>query len=134
MTRILTLLVVVILVGIINGCVGTQPDNRSKIGILEGQVSIGPLCPVEPCDIPEDQKAEAYAERTIVIYDEKQQNIIAEIKPDSNGSFKIELQEGKYTVDLKPLGIDRSPDVPATITITAGGTVPIKIDIDTGMR
>ena len=44
------------------------------------------------------------------------------------------LQEGKYIVDLKSLGIDRSSDVPAIIIIIPGETVLIKIDLDSGFR
>lgn len=39
----------------------------SGTGTLTGNVSIGPLCPVEPCTIPHDRLIAAYAARPITI-------------------------------------------------------------------
>ncbi len=41
------------------------PDDGT--GTLAGNVSIGPLCPVEPCTLDPDRLASVYAARTIVV-------------------------------------------------------------------
>ena len=39
-----------------------------------------------------------------------------------------------YIVDIRHAGIDRSPDLPETVTIRAEETVTLDISIDTGKR
>ena len=39
------------------GCFEQDTGTNPKIGFFEANVIIVPLCPVEPCEIPEAQKA-----------------------------------------------------------------------------
>jgi hypothetical protein len=43
------------------------PSSRGDSGALTGNVTIGPLCPVEPCTVTPDRLTAAYAARTIVV-------------------------------------------------------------------
>ncbi len=47
------------------GC--SVPAEPGGTGQLEGVAIIGPLCPVEPCHISDEQRAAAYASRHLVI-------------------------------------------------------------------
>jgi hypothetical protein len=116
------------------GCLEQDPGTNSKTGYLEANVTIGPLCPVEPCEISNSQKAKIYSARKIQIYTENREKLVKELTPDPDGQIKTELEEGKYIVDMKPLGIDSTADLPAEIRILPGKTVYLKISIDTGIR
>lgn len=116
----------------IGGCLEQNPGTNST-GFLEANVTIGPLCPVEPCNIQEEQKAEIYFERTLQIYMEDRK-LVKGISAGPEGHIKTELRAGKYIVDMKPLGIDSTADLPAEIQILPGETTHLEISIDTGIR
>jgi len=117
----------------IGGCLEQNPGTNSKNGFLEANVTIGPLCPVEPCNIPEEQKTEIYFARTLQIYTEDRE-LVKGISAGPEGHIKTELRAGKYIVDMKPLGIDSTADLPAEIQILPGKTAHLEISIDTGIR
>lgn len=104
------------------GCLENDTGINSKTGFLEASITIGPLCPVEPCEIQDAQKAEIYSARKIQIYTENRKNLVKE------------LEEGTYIVDMNPLGIDRTAGLPAEIQVLSGETVYLNISIDTGIR
>ncbi|HWR25991.1 MAG TPA: hypothetical protein VN278_07105 [Methanosarcina sp.] len=116
------------------GCLEQDNGTDLKTGYLEANVTIGPLCPVEPCTISDSQKTEIYSARKIQIYTKNREKLVKELGPDPDGQIKTALEEGKYIVDMKPLGIDRTADLPAEVTILSGKTVYLKISIDTGIR
>jgi hypothetical protein len=60
--------------------------------------------------------------------------LLKEVDIDPNGVYRVELQPGDYTVDINRIGIDSSSDVPRRVTIAAGETLQLDIDIDTGIR
>jgi hypothetical protein len=127
------LIVITIAVAIIlntQESVTVPPDST---GILAGNVSIGPLCPVEPCTIDPDRLAAAYAARRIIV-SMPGGAVIAEAAPDPYYGYSFVLRPGSYVVDIQHQGIDLSPDLPKTVTIRAGDTVRLDISIDTGIR
>ncbi|MGA2933919.1 MAG: hypothetical protein ABSD81_02040 [Methanomicrobiales archaeon] len=103
-------------------------------GYLEGTVTIGPLCPVEPCQVSPDVLAEAYEARKIVVTAVGSPLPGKVLDLDTTGSFVTSLAPGTYTVDINRIGIDRSPDVPKTVEIRPGEQVRLEIHIDTGLR
>jgi hypothetical protein len=113
---------------LIAGCI-----QREK-GVLQGNVTIGPLCPVEPCRTSPGQMEKVYELRKILIYDANRQSVLDEVNIDKNGTYRIDLNPGKYVVDIKIIGIDKSAEVPKEINIESGKTVVLDIDIDTGIR
>ena len=109
----------------------SQTVQKEK-GILEGQVTIGPICPVERPDMPCKPSPETYAARKILVF--KQGSKVAAVDINSDGSYSIELEVGTYTIDINKTGIDRSPELPKQIEIKAGQTTKLNISIDTGIR
>lgn len=106
-----------------------------EIGVIEGQVSIGPLVPVmregeeAPTPVPE-----VYAAREIVIYKKNGKSEVTRLKIDSTGWYRGELPVGIYLIDINRIGIDSSDNLPRQITIRANSVIRLDIDIDTGIR
>lgn len=132
MTPAVVLALALILIGTQSCKNGT--NGAGEKGFLRGRVTIGPLCPVEPCDLPLEQQTRAYAARKVVIYREDARSIVKELSLDQTGKYATELNPGNYVVDINRLGIDSSGDVPKAIRIEPGQTVELNIDIDTGIR
>jgi hypothetical protein len=107
----------------------SQPHGR-----LAGAVKIGPNCPVEqqgnPCPTP----PAAYSARKVLIYDEQRTHVLFTVDIDSQGLYVIDLVPGRYVIDLKRNGIDRSADVPKVVDIHANAVTSVDISIDTGIR
>jgi hypothetical protein len=112
----------------------TDPSGNSPTGTLSGNVTIGPNCPgpqtTNPCPTPPS----AYAARKVVVYDSTRSKLLFTVDIDSQGAYLIALQPADYVVDLKPNGLDRSSDVPKSITIHANVVTKVDISIDTGIR
>ena len=61
--------------------------------------------------------------------------VIAEEVPDPyTGEIPFELKPVTYVVDIRDQGIDRSQELPKTVTIHTGETIRLDISIDTGIR
>lgn len=123
------LLIEVLLFGAL---IASCADNAT--GTLQGDVTIGPISPVEnPGETP-DIPCEVYQVRKVVVYDEDGNEMIKEVDIDCQGHYSAELALGIYLVDINRIGVDSSPDVPVLIDIEAGETTTLDIDIDTGIR
>jgi hypothetical protein len=106
----------------------------SVLGRLSGMVTIGPNCPVEQPGVPCPPSPEAYAQRKVLVYDAQHSQLLHTVDIDSQGLYLIDLSPATYVVDLKKVGIDRSGDVPASVTIHANAVTTLNISIDTGLR
>ena len=114
----------------ISGC----SSVGSEAGILHGNVSIGPISPVErPGETP-TIPCEVYEARKIMVYDKKGNKLIQQIDIDCDSRYRTELKPGIYTIDINRIGIDHSSDVPQSVEIKPNITVRLDIDIDTGIR
>jgi hypothetical protein len=113
---------------------GCMAGPASPKGTLQGQVTIGPICPVERPDQPCTPTPETYAARKVVILSPEGGSLIATVSLNQTGYYRVDLDPGTYVVDINRAGIDRSPDVPRTLTLASGETVTLDIDIDTGIR
>jgi hypothetical protein len=126
----------VFLVGLlfISGCDKQFPLDT---GLLEGVISIGPLCPVET--VPPDPgclpTAETYKAYPVSIWTSNGRKKIAQINPALDGSYKTELDPGNYLVILGTGSnrISRS-NLPAEVKITSQNNTILNINIDTGIR
>ena len=112
-----------------SGCL--QADAGT--GTLTGTVTIGPLCPVEPCTLSRDQLVAAYAARPITLSTPSGATV-ATITADPATGYTVDVQPGTYVVDIPHQGIGGSPELPALVTIHRGETVRLDISIDTGIR
>jgi hypothetical protein len=130
---IVILFIITIAVAIVLSTITAAPGSGGGTGTLAGNVTIGPLCPVEPCTVTPDRLTAAYAARTIVV-SMPGGVVVAQAVPDPYTGFSFVLKPGTYIVDIKHQGIDRSPELPKTVTIRAGETIRLDISIDTGIR
>jgi hypothetical protein len=113
----------------------TAPDETSQPhGRLSGLVTIGPNCPVENLTQPCPTPPSAYAERKVLVYSKGKATLLFTVDIDSHGLYVIDLLPNDYVVDIKGVGIDRSTDVPANVTIKANNVLQLDIRIDTGLR
>mgnify|MGYP000305287555 CR=1 FL=1 len=103
-------------------------------GVLEGVMTIGPICPVERPDHPCVPTTEMYAARKIFVYGRDKQTLMAELTPDAEGKFSATLFPGTYFIDMAHQPIGGISGVPTTVTIATGKTVTLNIDVDTGIR
>jgi hypothetical protein len=111
---------------------GTSEEH----GRLSGVVTIGPNCPgPQRDDVPCPTQPSAYAARKILVYNEAKTNLLFTVDIDSQGSYLIDLAApAKYTVDLKPNGIDRTSDLPKVVDIHPNTVTRVDVNIDTGLR
>jgi len=108
------------------------PGPGNANGTITGNVTIGPLCPVEPCSISREQIAAAYAARPLIIATPGGA-FVGSVTADPDTGYSISLRPGTYIVDIRHQGIGGS-DLPKTVTIRTGETVWLDINIDTGIR
>ncbi len=108
--------------------------NQKGMGYLTGKVDIGPLCPVEkPSDDTCKPSPEMYRQWPIGVYRVDKGTKVADIVPDVNGTYWIELPPGKYVVDLE-IEHRSGKNLPAVVTIRENETTVFDIHIDTGIR
>lgn len=108
---------------------------RNDTGLLEGQVTIGPLAPVEQEGQPQPTpRPEDYAAREVVVLNGNGIGEVARASIDGRGHYSIVLLPGLYQIDINHAGSDRADGFPKSVTIVAGETTTLDIDIDTGIR
>jgi hypothetical protein len=105
-------------------------------GRLSGVVTIGPNCPgPEREGNPCPTQPSAYAARKIQVWNEAKTNLLFTVDIDSQGLYLIDLAApAKYTIDLKPNGIDSTSDLPKVVDIHANTVTKVDVKIDTGLR
>ncbi|MBI2846788.1 MAG: hypothetical protein HYX82_02795 [Chloroflexi bacterium] len=106
------------------------PEPTGGQGAIYGRVSIGPLCPVEPCPSPQP---DVYSSRKLILQPEVGQPTHVKLNPD--GSFKATVDIGVYTVSLTNcsfLGCKNA--LPKKVDIASNQATLLEIDIDTGIR
>jgi hypothetical protein len=140
MQRLRAVLAIVLVAPILACHSPTSPDDGTPSGTaqhgrLSGVVTIGPNCPgPETTTNPCPTQPSAYAARKILIYTETKSSLLFTVDIDSQGLYVIDLVPGKYTVDLKPNGIDKTSDLPKVVNITANSITQLNVNIDTGIR
>ncbi|HEX7467752.1 MAG TPA: hypothetical protein VF324_04075 [Methanobacterium sp.] len=116
---------------------GCNKQNTQGTGLLEGVISIGPICPVEtdppdPACLPTAETYKAYAVSVWTLNESKK---IAQLNPALDGSYKIELVYGDYLVILEnEQNRPGSSNLPAEVSIIPQNKTVLNIDIDTGIR
>jgi len=130
---IIILIVTIIAIVFVTFDGGLPAGTGSTTGTLTGKVSIGPLCPVEPCTVPHDRLVAVYAARPITI-STPSGTVVTTVTADPESGFTVALKPGTYVVAIPRQGIGGSSDLPATVTIRSGEMVRLDISIDTGIR
>ncbi len=110
-------------------------QGPEEFGVLEGQVTIGPLVPViREGEEPPTPAPEVYSAREIVVYKKNGKTEFTRLGIDANGRYQGEPPVGIYVVDINHLGIDSAADLPLEITISPNSKTTLYIEIDTGIR
>ena len=125
----LMILTITVAMALNSGCL----QSGSGTGTLTGNVSIGPLCPVEPCTVSHDRLVAAYAARPITI-STPAGTVVATVTADPETGYAVVLKPGTYVIDIQHQGIGGSKELPATVTLHDGETARLDISIDTGIR
>jgi hypothetical protein len=129
MKRVLTILLITL-----NLMLTTCYTAPAEKGVLEGNVTIGPLQPVEQPGEKPPIPCEVYEARKIMVYNKNGKNLIRQVDIDCDGHYRVDLKPATYTIDINRTGIDHSSQVPRQIEIIAGEVVSLDISIDTGIR
>lgn len=107
-------------------------------GSLDIKVTIGPLCPTEPCNRPADDIKKVYESYSFVLTNAATKSVILEQKLSyngTNGAFKSNnLAVGEYEMNINPSNIFTKRGFPKTVKIEKDKTTSLEIDIDTGIR
>jgi hypothetical protein len=131
---------------LIAACAGVHVDPIfEEKGSLEGKITIGPLCPVEPCKTSPERLAKIFETRKVIVYEQRTKIKIAKIDLDENGEYAVSLRPDTYIVDVtdgkgnelpleKPRATIGNVRFPREISIKAGEKVVINFHIDTGIR
>jgi hypothetical protein len=119
-------------------------DMNLGEGIIRGKVTIGPLCPVEPCDLTPEQIASIYEARKVFVYEKATEAKVTEANLKGNGEFSFSLRPGIYIVDISDAeGNELSLDsprmhignaIPQEVEVKPYEEATVNIDIDTGIR
>lgn len=97
---------------------------------IVGKVLLGPMCPVQQAGSPcPDKPIEAE-----IIVTNADGKTVATGNSDANGTYRISLPPGTYTVVAKgPNGAFESGK-PVTVTVPAGTFVHLNLLVDSGIR
>jgi hypothetical protein len=116
---------------------GCDKLSTQDEGILQGKISIGPICPVEtdPPDPGCSPTAETYKAYPVSVWTPDGRRKITLLEPSLDGSYKTDLEPGKYLIKLEiDSGNIGSSNLPVEVNIMSGEMTTLNIDIDTGIR
>ena len=120
----------------LSGCVASpaQSDN----GTLSGNVTVGPLSPVERIGVsPTPPPSEVFTSRSLIVYAADGTTKVADVPVRAAGlygTYSVSLKPGTYVLDVPHAGIGHASPLPKTIIIEGGKTTIVDVDIDTGIR
>ena len=108
------------------------------MGSLDLKVTIGPLCPLEPCNKTTDDIRKVYEAYAFTIKDTKTGKVVLEKKLTYNGTNGVlkstDILVGEYELDVTPSSIFTKKKIPQTFIIEKGKTTQLEVLIDTGIR
>jgi hypothetical protein len=116
-----------------------QPDSTqlsspapTSTGILIGNVVAGPTCPVETAEQPCPPRS---LPNRLVLIETPGGTIVMRVTTDQQGQFRVTLAPGTYRV-LVPSDSNRFPiqGTPQQVTVVAGQTMQMLVELDTGIR
>jgi len=102
-------------------------------GILDIKVTIGPFCPVAPCNITEAEKESRYGAYSLIITNKLQKDISFQ-KTVTIANISQKLPVGNYEINISPSTIFSGRGFPKEVKIEKDKTTNLIIDIDTGIR
>jgi hypothetical protein len=120
----------------------TAADVR-PLGIIEGKVSIGPLCGYavdpnsdNPCRLTNEELDRIYAEYTVILSSENNTTPLRKIL-DRTGVFLFEVEEGSYKVYLESavqnaLAFSVKTSIEKTVKVSSQQRVFVELNVNTG--
>jgi hypothetical protein len=102
---------------------------------ISGRVVAGPTCPVET--LPPDPKcAPAPVAARVRVTRRSDHHLVAQPRTRSDGSFRIRLRPGRYSVTARPVAAGPLPRCPSGIhaTVRTGHYTRVAISCDSGIR
>jgi hypothetical protein len=117
----------------------TNPSQTNPArGTLQGKVIIGPMRPgpVRAGDQPPKVDPKVYSSMKVVITKPGSKEKVREVSIDGNGFYSVELDPGKYSMDVIPhkYGIHPEGQRAQEVVVEAGKTTQFNFVIDTGIR
>jgi hypothetical protein len=123
-------------IAVLSGCVSNA--SLGEKGVLTGNVTVGPLIPVERIDAtPILPPPEVFTSRHLIVYTADGGTRVADvdIQPAGyHGTYSVRLSPGTYVLDYPHQGVGHASPLPKQVTIEAGKTTIVDVDIDTGIR
>jgi len=120
----------------LSGCI-TSPV-KSDSGTLSGNVTVGPLSPVERIGVsPTPPPPEVFTSHSLIVYAADGATKVADVPIRAAGlygTYNVSLRPGTYVLDMAHTGIGHASPLPKTITIRDGVATIVDVDIDTGIR
>lgn len=110
-------------------------QGPAGVGYLGGQVTIGPLQPVERVGVPPPTLSPALCTAQTLIVDAADGATAVTrflLQPDC--SYRVSLPPGTYVVRYPSRGLPRAVNLPATVQIVGGATTRLDVSLDTGIR
>lgn len=125
--------IILLCLTLISGC---DDKKTYEPGILEGNISIGPLCPVQTIPPGPDclPTADTYKAYPVGVYTSDGKQKITDLNPSLDGTFSSELPPGNYLVVLEKTQNIGGSNLPLEVSITSQDKTLVNINIDTGIR
>jgi hypothetical protein len=101
-------------------------------GMVTGQVSIGPICPVESVDHPCVVPPETYTSRSVIVYSADGTTELEHHTLSDTGAYRLTLKTGNYALQIRPAGIGAGEL--KRVTVSADHSTVVDFAIDTGIR
>ena len=119
---------------VVAGCASS--GSRADFGTLAGEVTVGPLTPVERAGVtPPVPDPAVFTSRKLLLYDADGKTLLQtiDITPAGYyGTYNVTLEPGNYRLGYNYMGSARL--LPDAITVEASRTTTRDVDIDTGIR
>jgi hypothetical protein len=120
----------------ISGCVSSSAPTDD--GTLTGNVTVGPLTPVERVGVsPTPPPPEVFTSRHLIVYEADGTTKVADVPIRAaglHGMYSVSLPPGTYVLDAPHAGVGHASPLPLAVTIESGKTTTVDVDIDTGIR
>jgi hypothetical protein len=125
----------VVLIGLglsLSACADASTSGVSGAGAagIQGKVLLGPMCPVQQAGSPCPDRP-IKAEIIVAASDGK---AVATGHSDGDGSYRISLLPGSYTVTAKRPGGAFGTGKPVAVRVPVGTFVQLNLQIDSGIR
>lgn len=125
----------VVACGALRTATSLTPGDGGNVGYLEGQVTIGPLRPVERVGVPPPTPPpELCTSLSLIVARADGGNEVTRFGPQPDCSYRVTLEPGSYVVRFAAGSLRRARNLPATVQIVGGKTTRLDVNIDTGIR